>query len=397
VQPSIQSSREAVVDRLRGFALLGVVIVNAPFLLTSSEGITGAAMPTVLDRVAGAVVWVGFQAKAYLIFAFLFGYSFTIFLRSLQRRGLPVRRVYLQRLAALLVIGVGHALLLFPGDILVVYGLLGVLCLLLRHRPDRALRRWAIGAYVVQVLFFAGLLLVPGGTDAGPGLAGVDDALRGGNLLDTTMAHAQLWPGALAFILFVQGPLVVAAFAVGLLAGRGTLLSAPEQHRAFWQYWRVRGLLIGVPLQAISGLLALRPGSSDLDIYLALALQYLGAPVMSLGLVATLVLLPRRGLTRQVEAEGRLSLSVYLAESLILTTLAVGWGFGLLGLTAAPALAAAVTTWAALLIAAHLWQHHAGAGPAERLLRRLTFARTSAHQPRGVDLTLGTQLSGVDR
>jgi uncharacterized protein len=382
VHTSIHALRETTVDRLRGFALLGVVIVNAPFLLISSEGVTDRAMTSWADRISAGVIWVGFQGKAYLIFAFLFGYSFTIFLRSLKRRALPVRRVYVQRLTALLVIGVVHAVLLFPGDILVIYALLGGLCLLLHDRPNRTLWRWVVGAYAAQALFFAALILIPEGT-GDPAFAPVeiDRMLREGGLIETTHAHVLMWPWALLFICWLQGPLVVGAFAMGLIAGRGNRLSAPEAHLVFWRRTRRYGLLLGGVCQGASALVALRPGATDASLYLGLVLQYLTAPLMSVGLVAAIVLLPRTGLAAYVEADGRMSLTVYLCESLVLTTLAVGWGFGLYGLTAAPALLAAVGTWAGLLIGVHLWQHYLGSGPAERLLRHLTFAgvRTANH------------------
>jgi hypothetical protein len=109
----VNSERQVVVDRLRGFALLG--IVNAPFILTSSVGWSAADTVSAADLAAQVVVWVFFQAKSYVLFAFLFGYSLTILLSSPRAAGRQ-RRVYLQRLAGLIVLGVGHAVLLFPGD-----------------------------------------------------------------------------------------------------------------------------------------------------------------------------------------------------------------------------------------------------------------------------------------
>lgn len=72
--------RRHAVDRLRGFALLGVLIVNTPFLITSVAGISEISMPTNWDRTAGFITRALFQAKSDVNFSFIFGYSLTIFL-----------------------------------------------------------------------------------------------------------------------------------------------------------------------------------------------------------------------------------------------------------------------------------------------------------------------------
>jgi len=100
--------REFVVDRLRGYALLGIILVNAPFLLTSSNGFTDISAPTLGDQIAWFSVAAFFQAKSYVIFSFLFGYSLAIFLRGVERRGQPATRLYLRRLGGLFLFGAAH-------------------------------------------------------------------------------------------------------------------------------------------------------------------------------------------------------------------------------------------------------------------------------------------------
>jgi uncharacterized protein len=373
-----------LVDRLRGFALLGVVVVNAPLLLTSSAGTDPREVTTALDRAAALITWIVFQGKAYLVFAFLFGYSLTIFLDSVTAKGLSPTRLYVQRLAALGVLGCVHAIVLFPGDILVVYAVLGLMLIPLRRRGDRTLKRIAMAFYALQAICLVGLALLPTGSDgAGPSLSDIDAQLATGGLAATSAAHLTLWPGYLVFMLLVQGALVGGMFCLGLLAGRHGLLREVDPHRSAWLRARRWGLGVGLPVQTLSGWLALRPRTGELGEYLGLVLQYLTAPVLSAGIVATIVLLPRRGLTRLVEADGRMSLTIYLAESLLLTVLAVGWGFGLMGLQPAATLGAALCVWVVLLGFAHLWHSRGlGNGPAERVLRRLTYAGARRRSPK---------------
>ena len=104
-----------------------------------------------------------------------------------------------------------------------------------------------------------------------------------------------------------------------------------------------------------------------------LFLNYIFAPILSAGIVAAIVLLPRRGLTRAVEADGRMSLTIYLAESILMTTLSNGFGLGFYGLNALAATTLAVIVWVVLLGAAHLWLHRFAIGPAESILRAITY------------------------
>lgn len=372
--------RLQVVDRLRGLSLLGVVIVNAPFLVSSTGGTDPRALNEPLDLAAAFITWVVFQAKAYVIFSFLFGYSLTLFLASAQRRGLPAGRAFVQRLAALAVIGVVHAVVLFPGDILVLYALLGLPLLLLHRAGDRVLIAAAALLWGLQGALLVGLTIVDLSvltvTDA---LRPWDARLAAGTFAETTRAHLALWPLYQGFMVLLQGSLVGAMFCLGLWAGRRRLLENVAGQAGRWTNVRTWGLGIGLPLQLISGWLALRPGAGDAELAGALVLQYLSAPVMSAGIVAAVGLLPVGSWVRLIEPDGRMSLSVYLGESLALTVLAVGWGFGLMGLGAAATLGVAVGTWLVLLAGSHAWLHAGlGQGPAERVLRALTYAGLTA-------------------
>ena len=375
-------NRLGVIDRLRGASLLGVVVVNAPFLLMSTAGADPALIETGADRAAALVTWVFFQAKAYLVFAFLFGYSLTLLLAAADRKGYSTGVVYGRRLVALLMLGTAHGLLLFPGDILVLYAVLGVGLAVLRHRPDRTLWRWLIGGYLGQVVLL-GLLALDRDDLSGArtGLFGVDERLRTGGLVETTMLHAQLWPTYQGTMLALQGALVASMFCAGLLAGRHRLLQRVDEHRQVWRRIRTWGLVLGVPLQAWSGWLAFAPGAGQTSYFGGLLLQYLSAPLMSAGLVALIALLPARSPAALLEPDGRMSLTIYLGESVLLAWLGSGWGLGLLGLGAAPTLLLAVGCWVVLLGFAHAWQHLGlGRGPAERLLHRLTYV-AAARRP----------------
>jgi uncharacterized protein len=374
------TERQYVLDRLRGLALLGVVLVNAPFLLTSLDGASAASMPGLLDRLAGFVTWTFFQAKSYVVFSFLFGYSLAILLAAATRRGQSATRVYVQRLLALLLLGSLHACLLFVGDILVLYALLGSTLLWLRWRSARTLLVSAGLLLVVQVLVLLALLIASPSDDAA-WVAQADHVLRTGGFIEAARLRVQLWPYGLGLIVVLQGFLVAGLFCVGLVAGQRRLLAEPERHATLLRRVRFFGLLFGPPPQIAAGLLAVWPGveSAPERITWALLLSYPTAPLLSAGYIAWVALLPRTGWARLLEPDGRMSLSVYLGESLLLSALASGWGLGLFGLTTGAAFAVALAAWLLLLLAAHLWERRFGTGPAERMLRALTYAGVASH------------------
>lgn len=377
------AERQHVVDRLRGFALLGVLLVNTPFLLTSVAGASDASMPTPLDRTAGFLTWALFQAKSYVIFSFLFGYSLTVLLERVSAKGLDGRRVYRQRLLALGLLGAVHAVLLFVGDILVVYALLGTALVWLRRCSDRVLLRVAVVCYAAQPVVLLVLVGLAGDEVVG-GVAEIDRSWATDGLLAATWTRIQVWPAALTLILALQGLLVLALFCVGLVAGRNRWLADPEARRP--QVVRVRrwGWLLGLPPQLVAGALIVWPGTEETPgrLLAGVVLLYVTAPVLSAAYVATVALLPRSRFVRVTETDGTMSLTIYLGESLLMTTLAAGWGFGLFGLDTAAAMGVAVAVWLALSLFAHVWHRRVGGGgPAERLLRRLTYAGVRAAPP----------------
>ncbi|MCF8530480.1 MAG: hypothetical protein K9G69_04210, partial [Candidatus Nanopelagicales bacterium] len=148
------NSRESLPDRLRGIALLGIVVVNAAFLGISTTGYTQSSVDGAANLVTAFLVVALAEGKFYLLFSFLFGYSASFILRD---NSAPNRRRYLRRLFALFIFGLAHAIFFFIGDILITYSILGVLLFAVSRTSDRVLRRWTIGAIALSVILLLAL------------------------------------------------------------------------------------------------------------------------------------------------------------------------------------------------------------------------------------------------
>jgi len=149
--------RIVALDILRGLALFGMIIVH--FHQTMELPATGR------EDLVGWIVWIGVETKAWAAFAFLFGASFAIFLRRAESRGLDVVPLFLRRMLALGILG---AVLQFGFGfaILLDYAVWGVVLLLVRKWPTRALLVLALaatlwtGAYAVIHLALSSLVLI---------------------------------------------------------------------------------------------------------------------------------------------------------------------------------------------------------------------------------------------
>ena len=146
IVPIPPNVRYELIDIVRGFALFGVMLANMSwttqwFALTAAQR---AALPTAdVDRIVQPVIMLLTDYKFYTLFSMLFGVGFAMQLSRAAERGGDVIRVYSRRLGILFCLGVGHALLLWFGDILHTYALVGFVLILFRNRSDRVLISWA--------------------------------------------------------------------------------------------------------------------------------------------------------------------------------------------------------------------------------------------------------------
>lgn len=150
--PARAGERFELIDAIRGFALYGVLLANLIWI--SQEGAVRpeqvADLPTAgIDRLVKHGVEFFVDWKFYTLFAFLFGLGFAVQLERAERRGATGLQVYIRRLTVLVGFGLAHAYLIWYGDILHHYALLGFLLILVRRWGDRALLTMGFGFGVV--------------------------------------------------------------------------------------------------------------------------------------------------------------------------------------------------------------------------------------------------------
>lgn len=375
--------RDVFPDILRGFALLGIAVVNVPFLSLSTEtGTTGEVISSTTDSVAAFVVMALFQAKFYLLFSFLFGYSSQYVIKGEKSN---VRR-WITRAIGLIILGIIHFSLLFHGDILFLYGIFALLLLAFYFRKDKTLKIWAWVIFVINSAFlilasaatFLGEQLLASKGKALPTiepLTSLDQVLSSGSFIDTIPARIELWLLAAPQGILLQGPFVFVAFLLGVLVARRSGLSESGASRPLMKKLALWGLALGLPLQLVSAFIfvsnELSEGYSASAYLLAISINFIAAPLLSAGYVGALWLLHSRAKSSWsvLNAAGRQSLSVYLGQSLVFSILFSAWGFGLFGkLGVLEVTLIAVATWLALALLATANLKYRSSGPMETLL-----------------------------
>lgn len=375
-----QITRQVLPDRLRGLALLGIVIVNAPFLGISVEGFTQQSISGPLDLATMFAVISLAEGKFYLLFSFLFGYSASFILKDQSR---PNRRRYLRRLIGLFLFGMIHAVFFFSGDILITYSLLGLFLFFISRYSDRAVKKWAITAVAISVLITSSIAAVGVVTaEEETGLEFLQQALTSGTFVDAAAARFETLPLFFILLLLLQGPMAFFAFLLGLLAFRNNLLASPEKYSLLWRKLTIWGWSVGLPLQVVAAALqvtALADGvpSSPMAMF-GLGLGLISAPLLTAGYISTVVLLVQRKPTflSFMAPAGQMSLTVYLSESIVLSLVFAAYGLGYFGQWGAfPVVVAGVVTWAILTIASNYWLKKFSQGPFEKVLATISRPR----------------------
>jgi uncharacterized protein len=403
VAPVSQAERVQIVDSLRGFALFGILLVNMAIFYAPFQQILFPVDPTAVwhDRAATWLIHFLAEGKFYTLFSLLFGLGLTLLMDRVQARGGRFVPLYLRRLFVLLLIGVVHAFLIWPGDILIVYALLGALLIFFRKAKPRTLLIWAVILMAIPLLFiFGSLALIELGRAVPEGAAQIDAALaevEAGYLADIERA-ARVYPsgsfseitaqrvydytslGLVSF--FALGFNVLGLFLIGIYLGKRQIFQNLETNRPLLRKLLLWGLLIGLPANAIYATLIMdtvRFAPSGVAIFATLA-HGVGAPLLTLGYVATWSLLSttpvwsaRLNLLAPV---GQMALTNYLMQSIVCTLIFYGYGLGFFGqIGAAAGILLTIVIFLLQIPLSHWWMKRFRYGPAEWLWRSLTYLK----------------------
>jgi uncharacterized protein len=387
----VQAAERALApDLARGAMLLLIALANAAgHFLASAPGVE--TEPHGLERYYNLLMVEFVHARAFPLFALMFGYGLVQLARRQERAGATprqVRSVMLRRNGWLVAFGAVHGILLYSGDFLGAYGLIGIaFTLILLQRSDKVHRfaPWYLAVGLAYVLALAAMALAALASGSGDAPLSVTPfpSVEAAAYFDSVRERLAEWPVHTLTLL----PLILMVW-VGSWAARHRVLEEPERHLRPLGWAAAGGLAIamtaGLPMALhAGGFIAVNADATGPVRMLYETSGFFGGIGYGalFGLLA--YVLTRRGrapgpVATAVSALGQRSLTGYLFQSVVWLVLATPFTFALDERVDSPLLASgacALAVWLVSVVAAELMRRGGRRGPAETLLRRLVYGR----------------------
>jgi len=416
--PVTQSERIAPLDALRGFAVLGILLINIPCFAMYASAWDD---PTVAGGATGINLWTWFvfhvlaEGKMRALFSMVFGASAILLTSRIERRGGSSGDIYYRRTLWLLLFGIVHAYLLWWGDILYSYALCGLALYPFRRLSPRALLAIGVALAVLDSGWWVRDTFRM--RDQIALAAKADGAVARGQKLTREQKEAvrerdewrtarrpspeeigrstAAWRGGFLSVLRARAEIVTyshdqayyspasgsadnwAMMFLGMALFRWGVFGA-ERSRRFYAWMALLGFGIGLPLNTYTGWAILRTKFDPLAHDLINWNYQLARASVALGYVGLIMLLCRTGVARPLlswlAAAGQMAFTNYITQSVFCTFLFTGYGFGLYGRLERHQLYYVVAAiWIFELIASSLWLRRFRLGPLEWCWRSLTY------------------------
>ena len=381
---------------LRGFAVLGILIVNIQGFARVASAFMNPTSGRVLegaDLWTWAAIYLFADTKFISIFSLLFGAGIAMMSERMAQRGVSGASLHYRRNSWLLVFGLVHAYLIWHGDILVTYALCGFLLYPLRNLEPRKLL-WIGGcaiAVVIPLWSVAGFS-IPTWPEADR-VAAMAEWVPPQDALDAEIAAFRGgWTGQVQ----ARAPIALALQTTGLVGmllwrAGGMMLVGMALYRlgvvtaarsaAFYRRMVIVGLAAGLPLAAAGTAHKIHVDFAwDRAMLQGGLFNYVGSIGVFLGYLGLVMLIVKGGrlprLQKRLAAAGRMALTNYITQSLICSLIFYGHGLGLFERVGGPGQVAIVAgIWALQLAWSPWWLARYRFGPLEWLWRSLTYGK----------------------
>ncbi|MBM7094944.1 DUF418 domain-containing protein [Bacillus sp. H-16] len=380
--PLEPGERLSHVDSLRGFALFGILLVNSMYFQYGMFSFERFAETfRTADSSVAAVNSLFFEGSFYPLFSMLFGFGAVMIWQRTQEKGRSFGGLFFRRMVILAFLGLLHTYLIWDGDILLTYGLSGLFLLLFIKCKPATILGWAVGIFL--------LIGLPGLIPDDGSVGDMDfttiqeqeiSALSEGTYTDALIYRVTADPfqdmeGGYAVAVFMSifmGLQIIALFLTGAYLAKKGWIHRPAEHRRIL----IRIASIFFPLGLTLKGAYVFTGNNQLE-YLSMIF---GGPFLTLGYIAAFLLLHQAGVFARLFTAfgyvGRMALSNYLSQSVIMTLLYFNYGFGLfaeLGLIIGTFIV--IVVFVLQILASRWWLSRFAYGPVEWFWRVGTYMR----------------------
>ena len=381
--------RIEVVDALRGFAVLGIILLHSIEHFNFYVFPDAAEQPAWLNSLDSGVwqtLFFLFSGKAYSIFALLFGFTFFLQHSKQKEKGSDFGLRFLWRLLLLFLFALFNGLFM-PGEVLLMYALVGVVFYFFRNKSNKTVFVFAIILMLQPVEWFNYFMSVfsPGYEFAvnysWPYWDKVNHYLASSSIWEAFKGNTIYGHKASLIWAWENGRITQSAglFLIGMLLGRKGLFFTNEENKKFWIKTLAAGAGVFILLQVVIGLY--NPGNSEMvsnsvGIVLRMWANMGVTAVWVAGFILLFYNLRFQKVQRKLMPYGRMSLTNYITQSMFGGMLFYGYGAGLAFYCSATL---SVMVGAAFLFVqlnfCRWWISKYGQGPFEKLWHKLTWIK----------------------
>lgn len=383
IKPTGVNERIISIDVMRGFALLGIFVVNmlffhSPYIYINPY--TWFQNPS--DYETFKMIDIFVQGSVYPLFSMLFGYGLAMqFLKSTANGG-PFAKFAVRRLTVLLIIGCIHAFLIWAGDILITYALAGfVLILMIRLKPIWLLLisifLFLIPNGLLYGLVYLGSFLEPNATIIYTGIQEIEASIVAygqgswGDIFSQRLAD-WLYMSGNGLIVISMLFTIVPFLLLGAAAAKWKLIERARELKVYWMITVLVMLIVGTVIKWLPYLL-------EANLFTMGIQDTFGGPLQAIayaGIIALVCSIPFAAkILSPISKVGRMSMTTYLMQSIIATTIFYAYGFGLYGkIDLSTGTWMAIGIYAFQVVFAEIWFTKFKQGPVELLWRKLTYS-----------------------
>ncbi|MGM0969500.1 MAG: DUF418 domain-containing protein [Bacillota bacterium] len=375
----MKGSRVELIDSLRGFSLLGILIVNMlnfqydyDFEKMFDSSFWGQEFGVYVTEIL-------FQRSFYPIFSFLFGYSFIKLIESTKAKGLNTNAIVVRRGFGLIVLGMLHYIFIWNGDILLYYGACMLFLMMFMSSRIKTMLIWSGVLGALSLVVSPYMMKLVHGTDEL-----LTDVYAKGDYADILLSRITVEDDMMIVTIilaivsitlmpilgFLFGTMTVGPFALlGMVIGKRGHLTEEDRGMAYRKGW-VWVIVVGLALKC----------ATFIDAPWSEFVMVLGGYVLAIGYIQAFIVFyyskAAEGLKRLLAGLGRLSLSNYLAQSIICTTIFYSYGLGLFGQMGSMfGLLLAVGLYTAQLFISYLYLKKWRRGPVEWMMGKWVYWR----------------------
>ncbi|HBU91436.1 DUF418 domain-containing protein [Bacillus pumilus] len=375
----MKGSRVELIDSLRGFSLLGILIVNMlnfqydyDFEKMFDSSFWGQEFGVYVTEIL-------FQGSFYPIFSFLFGYSFIKLIESTKAKGLNTNAIVVRRGFGLIVLGMLHYIFIWNGDILLYYGACMLFLMMFMSSRIKTMLIWSGVLGALSLVVSPYMMKLVHGTDEL-----LTDVYAKGDYADILLSRITVEDDMMIVTIilaivsitlmpilgFLFGTMTVGPFALlGMVIGKRGHLTEEDRGMAYRKGW-VWVIVVGLALKC----------ATFIDAPWSEFVMVLGGYVLAIGYIQAFIVFyyskAAEGLKRLLAGLGRLSLSNYLAQSIICTTIFYSYGLGLFGQMGSMfGLLLAVGLYTAQLFISYLYLKKWRRGPVEWMMGKWVYWR----------------------